>query len=147
MATSTSKPIDILLVEDSPSDAVLAIEALKAGKTASTLNHIEDGIEAMNYLRQRDKYMKAIRPDLIMLDLDLPGMDGREVLAEIKADDDLKIIPIIVLTTSSSDEDILKSYQLGANCFITKPVDFANFVNMVKSIKDFWLTVVTLPVK
>lgn len=147
MATSTSKPIDILLVEDSPSDAALAIEALKAGKTASTLNHIEDGIEAMNYLRQRDKYMKAIRPDLIMLDLDLPGMDGREVLAEIKADDDLKIIPIIVLTTSSSDEDILKSYQLGANCFITKPVDFANFVNMVKSIKDFWLTVVTLPVK
>ena len=147
MATSTSKPIDILLVEDSPSDAALAIEALKAGKTASTLNHIEDGIEAMNYLRQRDKYMKAIRPDLIMLDLDLPGMDGREVLAEIKADDDLKIIPIIVLTTSSSDQDILKSYQLGANCFITKPVDFANFVNMVKSIKDFWLTVVTLPVK
>jgi chemotaxis family two-component system response regulator Rcp1 len=147
MNLSQSKPIEILLVEDSPSDAALTIEALKAGKIANRLTHVEDGVEAMDCLRRQGKYADAARPDLIMLDLNLPRMDGRDVLAEIKTDPDLKIIPIIVLTTSRSDEDILKSYQLNANCYITKPVDFAHFIDVVKSIENFWLTVVTLPVK
>ena len=147
MNVSESKPIEILLVEDSPSDAALTIEALKAGKIANQLTHVEDGVEAMDFLMQRGKYASAKRPDLIMLDLNLPRKDGREVLAEIKSDNNLKIIPIIVLTTSRSDEDILKSYQLNANCYITKPVDFTHFIDVVKSIEDFWLTVVTLPVK
>ena len=147
MNLSNSKPIEILLIEDSPSDAALTIEALKAGKIANTLTHVEDGVEAMDFLRRRGKYADAARPDLIMLDLNLPRMDGRDVLVEIKTDPDLKIIPIIVLTTSRSDEDILKSYQLNANCYITKPVDFDHFIGVVKSIENFWLTVVTLPVK
>jgi chemotaxis family two-component system response regulator Rcp1 len=147
MNVSESKPIEILLVEDSPSDATLTIEALKAGKIANQLTHVEDGVEAMDFLMQRGKYAGAERPDLIMLDLNLPRKDGREVLAEIKTDENLKVIPIIVLTTSRSDEDILKSYRLNANCYITKPVDFTHFINVVKSIEDFWLTVVTLPVK
>ena len=147
MNLSQSKPIEILLVEDSPSDAALTIEALKAGKIANRLTHAEDGVEAMDFLRRRGKYADAARPDLIMLDLNLPRMDGRDVLVEIKTDPDLKIIPIIVLTTSRSDEDILKSYQLNANCYITKPVDFDHFIGVVKSIENFWLTVVTLPVK
>jgi CheY-like chemotaxis protein len=145
MNLSESKPIEILLVEDSPSDAALTIEALKAGKIANRLNHVEDGVEAMSFLRRQGKYAKAARPDLIMLDLNLPKKDGREVLAELKNDPDLKLIPIIVLTTSRSDKDILQSYQLNANCYITKPVDFTNFVEVVKSIEQFWLTVVTLP--
>jgi chemotaxis family two-component system response regulator Rcp1 len=147
MNLSQSKPIEILLVEDSPSDAALTIEALKAGKIANRLSHVEDGVDAMDFLRHRGKYADAERPDLIMLDLNLPRMDGRDVLAEIKNDPDLKIIPIIVLTTSRSDKDILKSYQLNANCYITKPVDFDHFIEVVKSIENFWLTVVTLPVK
>ena len=134
-----------MLVEDSPSDAALTIEALKEGKIANRLTHVEDGVDAMDCLRQRGKYAKAARPDLIMLDLNLPRKDGREVLAEIKNDADLKLIPIIVLTTSRSDKDILESYKLNANCYITKPVDFTNFVEVVKSIEQFWLTVVTLP--
>ena len=147
MNVSKSKPIEILLVEDSPSDAELTIEALKAGKIANRLTHVEDGVEALDYLRKNGKYKNAVRPDLIMLDLNLPRKDGREVLAEIKTDNSLKIIPIIVLTTSQSDEDIFKSYQLNANCYITKPVDFSHFIEVVKSIENFWLTVVTLPVK
>ena len=134
MNLSQSKPIEILLVEDSPSDAALTIEALKAGKIANRLTHVEDGVEAMDFLRRRGKYADAARPDLIMLDLNLPRMDGRDVLVEIKTDPDLKIIPIIVLTTSRSDEDILKSYQLNANCYITKPVDFDHFIGVVKSL-------------
>jgi CheY-like chemotaxis protein len=145
MNTSDAKQIEILLVEDSPSDAALTIEALKAGKIANRLNHVEDGIEAMNFLRRQGKYVKATRPDLIMLDLNLPKKDGREVLAELKNDPDLKLIPIIVLTTSRSDKDILQSYQLNANCYITKPVDFTHFIEVVESIEQFWLTVVTLP--
>jgi chemotaxis family two-component system response regulator Rcp1 len=147
MNLSQSKPIEILLIEDSPSDAALTIEALKAGKIANRLTHVEDGVEAMDFLRCRGKFSHAARPDLIMLDLNLPRMDGREVLAEIKTDPDLKIIPIIVLTTSRSDKDILQSYQLNANCYITKPVDFAHFIEVIKSIEQFWLTVVTLPLK
>ena len=147
MNLSNSKPIEILLIEDSPSDAALTIEALKAGKIANTLTHVEDGVEAMDFLMRRGKFTNAASPDLIMLDLNLPRKDGREVLAEIKSDNKLKIIPIIILTTSHSDEDILKSYQLNANCYITKPVDFSHFIDVVKSIENFWLTVVTLPVK
>jgi chemotaxis family two-component system response regulator Rcp1 len=147
MNLSNTKPIEILLVEDSPSDAALTIEALKEGKIANRLTHVEDGVEAMDFLRRRGKYTKAVRPDLIMLDLNLPRKDGRDVLAELKNDPDLKIIPIIVLTTSRSDKDILQSYQLNANCYITKPVDFDHFIEVVKSIENFWLTVVTLPVK
>ncbi len=145
MNLSESKPIEILLVEDSPSDAALTIEALKEGKIANRLTHVEDGVEAMDYLRQKGKYDKARRPDLIMLDLNLPRKDGREVLAELKNDPELKLIPIIVLTTSHSDKDILQSYRLNANCYITKPVDFPHFIEVVKSIEQFWLTVVTLP--
>ena len=147
MNLSESKPVEILLVEDSPSDAALTIEALEAGKVANKLTLVEDGVEAMDFLRRRGKYAKATRPDLIMLDLNLPRKDGREVLVEIKNDPDLKIIPIIVLTTSRSDKDILQSYQLNANCYITKPVDFTQFIDVVKSIEKFWLTVVTLPQK
>jgi chemotaxis family two-component system response regulator Rcp1 len=147
MNLSESKPVTILLVEDSPSDAALTIEALEAGKVANKLTLVEDGVEAMDFLKQRGKYAKASRPDLIMLDLNLPRKDGREVLAEIKNDPELKVIPIIVLTTSHSDKDILQSYQLNANCYITKPVDFAQFIDVVKSIEKFWLTVVTLPAK
>lgn len=147
MNISEGKPIEILLVEDSPSDATLTIEALEAGKVANKLNLVEDGVEAMAYLKCEGKYAKATRPDLIMLDLNLPRKDGREVLAELKNDPVLKTIPIIVLTTSRSDKDILQSYQLNANCFITKPVDFQQFIDVVKTIEKFWLTVVTLPPK
>ena len=137
--------IDILLVEDSPSDTALTIEALEAGKVANRLYHVEDGVEAMAYLRREGQYADAVRPDLIMLDLNLPRKDGREVLKELKSDPDLKTIPVVVLTTSRSDEDILHSYKLHANCYITKPVDFTSFINVVRSIEHFWLSIVTLP--
>ena len=147
MNISEGKPIEILLVEDSPSDATLTIEALKAGKVANKLNLVEDGVEAMAYLKCEGKYAKATRPDLIMLDLNLPRKDGREVLKELKGDEYLRTIPVIVLTTSRADKDIFQSYQLNANCYITKPVDFQHFIEVVKSIEQFWLTVVTLPPK
>ncbi len=147
MNVSGAKPIEILLVEDSPSDAALTREALEAGKIANNLNHVVNGVAAMEYLRRQGKFAKAPRPDLIMLDLNLPRKDGREVLRELKNDPSLKIIPVIVLTTSRSDEDILRSYELNANCYITKPVDFQHFINVVKSIENFWLSVVTLPPK
>jgi len=147
MNMSDAKPIEILLVEDSPSDAKLTKEALKEGKIANNLNHVIDGVEAMEYLRQKSRFTKAKRPDLIMLDLNLPRKDGREVLRELKNDPLLKTIPIIVLTTSRADKDILQSYELNANCYITKPVDFPNFIDVIKSIEQFWLAVVTLPPK
>ena len=147
MNMSDAKPIEILLVEDSPSDAKLTKEALKEGKIANNLNHVIDGVEAMEYLRQKGRFTKAKRPDLIMLDLNLPRKDGREVLRELKNDPLLKTIPIIVLTTSRADKDILQSYELNANCYITKPVDFPNFIDVIKSIEQFWLAVVTLPPK
>ena len=145
MNINETRPIEILLIEDSPSDTALTIEALEEGKIANSLTHVEDGVEAMDCLRRQGKYKNAPRPDLIMLDLNLPRKDGREVLAEIKADDNLRIIPVIVLTTSRSDKDILQSYQLNANCYITKPVDFRQFMDVVRSIEKFWLSVVTLP--
>jgi two-component system, chemotaxis family, response regulator Rcp1 len=145
MELKTARPIEILLIEDSPSDAALTIEALQAGKIVNNLNCVVDGVEAMAYLRKQDRFTESSRPDLIMLDLNLPKKDGREVLQELKSDPSLKLIPVIVLTTSSADKDVLQSYALNANCFITKPVDFQQFIDVVRSIERFWLSVVTLP--
>jgi two-component system, chemotaxis family, response regulator Rcp1 len=145
MNLSSARPIEILLIEDSPSDAALTVEALQAGKIANNLSRVADGVEAIDYLRQKGRYAKTLRPDLIMLDLNLPRKDGRDVLRELKTDPSLKLIPIIVLTTSRADKDVLQSYELNANCYITKPVDFEHFIEVVKSIENFWLTVVTLP--
>ena len=139
------KPIEILMVEDSPSDAQLTVEALQAAKIANRLHHVEDGVEALRFLRREGPYADAPRPDLILLDLNLPRKDGREVLDELKQDSDLKVIPVVVLTTSRSEQDVLRSYQLHANCYITKPVDFTQFMAVVKAIEHFWLSVVTLP--
>ncbi len=139
------RPIEILMVEDSPSDTQLAIEALHEAKIANRLSHVEDGVEALQFLRREGPYHDAPRPDLILLDLNLPRMDGRQLLEEIKQDPDLRVIPVVVLTTSRSEQDVLRSYQLHANCYITKPVDFTQFMHVVKSIEHFWLTVVTLP--
>ncbi len=137
--------IEILLVEDSAADVRLTIEALKEAKVANRLSVVDDGVKAMDFLHQRDGYTDAPRPDLILLDLNLPRKDGREVLEEIKADPGLRRIPIVVLTTSSAHDDILRAYELHANCYITKPVDFRQFMVVVKAIEDFWLTIVKLP--
>jgi chemotaxis family two-component system response regulator Rcp1 len=145
MNTSEGRPIEILLVEDSPSDTDLTVEALKEFKVRNHVSVVEDGVLALQFLRREGPYAEAPRPDLIMLDLNLPRKDGREVLAEIKKDDSLKLIPIVVLTTSRADQDILRAYQLNANCYITKPVDFNQFLEVVRSIEAFWLFVVTLP--
>lgn len=144
MSMST-RPVEILLVEDNPGDVRLAIEALKEGKVVVNMSVAGDGVEAMEFLRRQGKYADAPRPDLILLDLNMPRKDGREVLAELKADDELKRIPVVVLTTSKAEEDIVKTYNLNANCYITKPVDLDQFIHVVKSIHDFWLTVVKLP--
>jgi CheY-like chemotaxis protein len=139
------EPIEILLVEDSPSDAQLAVEALQSAKIANHLSHVEDGVEAMQFLRREGPYREAPRPGLILLDLNLPRKDGREVLEELKEDPQLKRIPVVVLTTSRAEQDVLRSYALHANCYITKPVDFNQFMEVVRSIEHFWLAVVTLP--
>ncbi len=141
----SSKAIEVLLIEDSPGDVRLTIEALKEAKVTNNLSVVQDGVEAIDFLQQKGKYKDAVRPDLILLDLNLPRKDGREVLAEIKSDSNLKRIPVVVLTTSRAESDILKAYDLHANCYITKPVDFKQFMTVVKSIEDFWLTVVKLP--
>jgi CheY-like chemotaxis protein len=141
----SSKAVEILLVEDSPGDVRLTIEALKEAKVTNNLSVVQDGVEAMDFLQQKGSYKDATRPDLILLDLNLPRKDGREVLAEIKSDSNLKRIPVVILTTSRAESDILKAYDLHANCYITKPVDFKQFMTVVKSIEDFWLTVVKLP--
>ncbi len=141
----TAKPIDILLVEDNPGDADLAREALEGGKLNNQLFVVGDGEAAINFLKKADRYTGVPRPDLILLDLNLPRKDGREVLAEIKADEDLKRIPVVVLTTSQSEEDVLKSYNLHANCYITKPIDLGQFIKVVRSIENFWLSIVVLP--
>jgi chemotaxis family two-component system response regulator Rcp1 len=145
MNTTEGRPIEILLVEDSPSDTDLTLEALKDFKVRNHVSVVEDGVLALQFLRRQGPYAEAPRPDLIMLDLNLPRKDGREVLAEIKKDDNLRLIPIVVLTTSRADQDILRAYQLNANCYITKPVDFNQFLEVVRSIEAFWLFVVTLP--
>jgi chemotaxis family two-component system response regulator Rcp1 len=138
-------PIEILLVEDNPGDVRLTKEALKEGKVYSNLHTVKDGVEAMEFLRREGKYKDAPRPDIILLDLNLPRKDGREVLEEIKSDELLKRIPVVVLTTSKAEEDVLRTYNLHANCYVTKPVDLEKFMVVVKSIDVFWLTVVTLP--
>jgi chemotaxis family two-component system response regulator Rcp1 len=145
MMEPEGRPIEILLIEDSPSDTDLTVEALKEAKVRNHLSIVEDGEQALEFLRRRGKFALAPTPDLIMLDLNLPRKDGREVLAEIKADDSLKTIPVVVLTTSRADQDVLRAYRLHANCYITKPVDFDQFLNVVRSIESFWLFVVTLP--
>jgi len=138
-------PIAILLVEDSPADVRLTQEALKEEKLHNNLTVVNDGVEAMAYLHREGKYANAARPDLILLDLNLPKKDGREVLKEIKSDERLKSIPVVVLTISKAEEDVIKSYNLHANCYITKPIDLNQFSKVVKSIQEFWLTIVKLP--
>lgn len=139
------RPIDILLVEDNAGDARLAQEALKESKVRNSLYVVEDGVEAMSFLKKEGKYSTVPRPDLILLDLNLPRKDGRQVLSEIKTDDNLKRIPVVVLTVSRAEEDILKTYDYHANCYITKPIDLTQFIEVVQSIEDFWLTIVKLP--
>jgi CheY-like chemotaxis protein len=139
------KPIEILLVEDNPGDADLAREALQSGKVLNTLHVVGDGELAMAFLRCQGQYARAPRPDIILLDLNLPKKDGREVLAEVKSDEDLKSIPVVILTTSKAEEDIIKTYHLHANCFITKPIDLHQFIKVVQAIEDFWFTIVKLP--
>jgi CheY-like chemotaxis protein len=143
--TKVGKPIEILLVEDNPGDVDLARAAMEDSKVRNILHTVGDGVEAMLFLRRKGKYTEVPRPDLVLLDLNLPKKDGREVLAEIKSDPDLMRIPVVILTISKDEEDILKSYNLHANCFITKPIDLNQFVKVVKAIEDFWLTIVKLP--
>ncbi|MEC4982826.1 MAG: response regulator [Oscillatoria sp. PMC 1068.18] len=139
------RPIEILLVEDSVSDAKLTMKSLANGKIANNLHWVEDGETAIAYLKNEQQYPDALRPDLIILDLNLPGMDGREVLAEIKSDQNLKIIPIVIVTSSNDEEDIYRSYNLHANCFVTKPVELEQFLQVVQLIENFWLVAVKLP--
>jgi CheY-like chemotaxis protein len=145
MSGGFGSPIEILLVEDNPGDVRLTQEALRDTKVRNVLRVARDGVEALAFLRREGKFAGVARPDVILLDLNLPRKDGREVLAEIKADEDLKSIPVVVLTTSSAERDILKAYELHANCYITKPVDLEQCIEVVRSIQDFWLTVVRLP--
>jgi two-component system, chemotaxis family, response regulator Rcp1 len=141
----TLRPIEILMVEDNPGDVRLTQEALKGGKVWHEMAVASDGVAALDYLLRRPPYDTATRPDLILLDLNLPRKDGREVLAAIKADASLRTIPVVVLTTSQAEEDVVRAYNLNANCYVTKPVDFGQFTRIVQAIEDFWLTVVTLP--
>ena len=140
-----SKKVEILLVEDNPGDARLAEEALKEGKVFNNLHIVDDGVKAMEFLRKQGEYSNVRRPDLVLLDLNLPRKDGREVLEEIKQDPNLRRIPVVVLTTSQADQDVLRAYDLHANCYINKPVDLDKFMDVVKYIENFWLTIVKLP--
>jgi CheY-like chemotaxis protein len=146
-ATKSGIPIEILLVEDNAGDSRLALEALKDSKVVNNVHVVSDGVEAMAFLHRLGKYENSPRPDLVLLDLNMPKKDGREVLTEIKTDEQLKRIPVVILTTSKAEMDIARSYDLHANCFITKPIDLVQFLNVVKSIEDFWLTIVKLPPK
>jgi CheY-like chemotaxis protein len=139
------RPIEILIVEDNPGDVRLTREAMQESKIIVSLQSVEDGVEAMAYLRRQGKYAAAARPDLILLDLNLPRKDGREVLQDVKSDDDLKRIPVVILTTSEAEEDILRSYNLHANAYVTKPVELEAFLHVVRSIEEFWLSVVKFP--
>lgn len=139
------RPVEILLVEDNPGDVRLTREALHEGKVRNNLYIAQDGRQALAMLRRQGPYAQHPRPDLILMDLNLPGMDGRELLKAIKFDDELRYIPVVVLTTSQAEEDIVKAYNLNANCYITKPVDLEQFITVVKSIEDFWLEIVKLP--
>ncbi|MEZ6060842.1 MAG: response regulator [Planctomycetaceae bacterium] len=145
--TDEHKPIDILLVEDSETDAQLTLEALAEGKIRNTVAHVPDGEEAMAYLRREGKYANATRPDLILLDLNMPKLDGRDVLKAIRSDEELRVIPVVVLTTSNQDRDVLESYGLAANNYIVKPVDLTQFFSVIQEVQEFWVTVVRLPPK
>lgn len=144
-SSEPSSPVEILLVEDNPGDMRLTQEALKEGKVYNNLHWAKDGVEALEFLRRQGKHANSPRPDIILLDLNLPRKDGREVLEEVKRDDKLKHIPVVVLTTSKAEEDVARSYELHANCYVTKPVDLEKFISVVHAIDRFWLTVVTLP--
>lgn len=141
----STKPIRILMAEDSPTDAELARQAFKNGKLLNELTIVQDGVEALLYLKKEGKYADAATPDVILLDLNMPRKDGRQVLAEIKQDSRLKRIPVVILTTSEDEEDVLKSYELQASCYVTKPIDFEKFLEVAKRIKEFFFHVVTLP--
>jgi len=147
MTSAVCKPrsIEILLVEDNPGDARLTLEGMREAKVKNRMHVVEDGVEAMAFLRREGRYSVAPRPDLILLDLNLPRKDGRAVLAEVKADPDLKRIPVVILTTSRAEEDVLRAYNLHANCYVTKPVDLSQFLKIVALIDEFWVNVVTLP--
>src|SRR5829696_8352246 len=143
--TRDGEPIEILLVEDSPDDADLTMDALRDGRVRNRITHVEDGIEAMTFLRRQGRHADAPRPDLILLDLNLPRKSGREVLAEVKQDPDLRRIPVVIMTSSDDEKDILAAYNLYVNCYVTKPVDLDQFIGVVKSIEQFWFTIVKLP--
>ena len=145
MDQQIGRPIEILLVEDNPGDVRLTIEALKEGKVYNNLSVVPDGTEAMEYLRKQGRHAESIRPDLVLLDLNLPKKDGREVLIDIKTDEELKSIPVIILTSSQAEEDVLKAYNNYANCYVTKPVDVDQLFKIVKAIENFWLAIVKLP--
>ena len=145
MCTGNCRAIEILLVEDNPGDVRLTREALKEGKLRNSLSVVGDGVEALAFLRREGKFADAVRSDLILLDLNLPKRSGLEVLADIKADEDLRRTPVVILTTSEAEQDIAKSYNLYANCYISKPVDLEQFMKVVKSVEEFWLTIVKLP--
>lgn len=145
MSRASAKTAEILLIEDNLGDIRLIKEAFKEEKIINRVSVVEDGEAAMAFLRREGPYAGAVRPDLILLDLNLPKKDGREVLAEIKADEDLKRIPVVILTTSRAEEDILRTYNLHANCYVTKPVDVEQFLTVVRSIEDYWLAIVKLP--
>ncbi len=142
---TNGQPVEILMVEDNPGDARLAVEALKESKVANTLNVVKDGEEALDYLYRRGDYAGCVRPDVIFLDLNLPKKSGHEVLAEIKADKNLRRIPVVILSSSEAERDIQRSYDLHANCFVTKPVDLEQFLRVIRMIEGFWLTIVKLP--
>ena len=144
-ANTVGIPVEILLVEDNPGDVRLAREGLNECKIRNNLHVVDDGVKAMAFLRCQGEYAKAPRPDLVLLDLNLPRKDGREVLREVKEDESLRTIPVVVLTTSKAEEDILKSYSLHANCYVTKPMGLQQFLDVVRSIEDFWFTIVKLP--
>ena len=145
MGPRNGRPVEVLLVEDNPGDVRLTMEALKEAKVINHLSVAMDGVEALAYLRREGKFSNAPRPELILLDLNLPRKDGREVLAEIKQDPNLKRIPVVVLTTSQAEQDVLRTYDLHANCYINKPVDLDQFIEIVKTIEGFWLSIVQLP--
>jgi two-component system, chemotaxis family, response regulator Rcp1 len=140
-----TRPVEILLVEDNPGDVRLTREALKEGKVRNNLYVAPDGMEALRFLRREGEFARAVRPDLVLLDLNLPGMDGREVLQQIKLDPSLRSIPVVILTSSQAEQDICRAYSLHANCYVTKPVDLDQFITVVKTIENFWFTIVKLP--
>ncbi len=147
MESSRTEPVEILLVEDNVRDARLAVETLKDSKIHNNLYHVKDGVEAIDFLRQRGEYAGVPVPDLILLDLNLPRKDGREVLEEIKEDDELKLVPVVVLTTSEAERDLVRSYDLHANAYVVKPLDLDRFIEVVQAIEDFWFAIVKLPPK